>query len=81
MRKFFEKYGKPTWYVDRPVSYTHLMQVRYNNFYEGVGYYKKNFFCPGELKDKRVFLRFEGVGACSEAVSYTHLDVYKRQVV
>ena len=42
------------------------MQVRYNNFYEGVGYYKKNFFCPGELKDKRVFLRFEGVGACSE---------------
>ena len=37
------------------------MQVRYNNFYEGVGYYKKNFFCPGELKDKRVFLRFEGV--------------------
>ena len=28
------------------------MQVRYNNFYEGVGYYKKNFFCPGDLKDK-----------------------------
>ena len=28
-----------------------------------MGYYKKNFFCPGDLKDKRVFLRFEGVGA------------------
>lgn len=42
------------------------MQVQYNNFYEGAGYYKKNFFCPEELKDKRVFLRFEGVGACAE---------------
>lgn len=36
------------------------MQVRYNNFYEGVGYYKKNFFCPGGLKDKRVFCVLKG---------------------
>lgn len=62
------------------------MQVRYNNFYEGVGYYKKNFFCPGELKDKRVFLRFEGVGACSEVyvngrLAGTHKGGYSAFVV
>lgn len=42
------------------------MQVQAASFYEGVGYYKKNYFFPEELKDKRVFLRFEGVGSCSE---------------
>lgn len=42
------------------------MQTRYDDFYEGVGYYRKEYFCPENLKDKRVFLRFEGVGACAE---------------
>lgn len=42
------------------------MQVRANNFYEGAAYYKKQYFFPAELKDKRVFLRFEGVGSCAE---------------
>lgn len=42
------------------------MQVRAGNFYEGAAYYKKQYFFPAELKDKRVFLRFEGVGSCSE---------------
>lgn len=42
------------------------MQTRYNDFYEGEGYYRKTYFCPENLKGKRVFLRFEGVGACSE---------------
>lgn len=42
------------------------MQVKANDFYEGVAYYKKQYFFPVELKDKRVFLRFEGVGSCAE---------------
>lgn len=42
------------------------MQVQHNNFYEGVGYYKKKQFFGEELKGKRLFLRFEGVGANAE---------------
>ncbi len=42
------------------------MQVQANNFYEGAAYYKKNYFFPADLKGKRVFLRFEGVGSCTE---------------
>lgn len=42
------------------------MQTQYNNFYQGVGYYRKNFMAPVSLKDKRVFLRFEGIGSCAE---------------
>ena len=42
------------------------MQVQFDNFYEGPAYYKKHYFFPAELKDKRVFLRFEGVGAVAE---------------
>lgn len=42
------------------------MQVQADNFYEGAAYYKKQYFCPTELKGKRVFLRFEGVGSCAE---------------
>ena len=42
------------------------MKVQANSFYEGAAYYKKQYFFPAELKDKRVFLRFEGVGSCAE---------------
>ena len=28
------------------------MQTRYNDFYEGAGYYRKEYFCPENLKDK-----------------------------
>ena len=42
------------------------MQVQANNFYEGAAYYKKNYFFPADLKGKRVFLRFEGVGSCAK---------------
>lgn len=42
------------------------MQVQADNFYEGAAYYKKQYFFPTELKGKRVFLRFEGVGSCAE---------------
>ena len=42
------------------------MQVKADAFYEGVGYYRKTQFFGNELKGKRVFLRFEGVGANTE---------------
>ena len=42
------------------------MQVRADDFYEGAAYYKKNCFFPDTLQGKRVFLRFEGVGAVAE---------------
>jgi beta-galactosidase len=42
------------------------MQEKVNDFYEGVGYYRKRCFFGKELEGKRVFLRFEGVGACAE---------------
>lgn len=42
------------------------MQVKVNSFYEGVGYYKKNYHADKSMQDKRVFLRFEGVGTCTE---------------
>lgn len=42
------------------------MQLKTNNFYEGVGYYKKTITFGEELKGKRVFLRFEGVGTNTE---------------
>lgn len=42
------------------------MQVKVNSFYEGIGYYKKNYYADKSLQGKRVFLRFEGVGTCTE---------------
>lgn len=42
------------------------MQLKVNAFYEGTGYYKKNFFADKRLEGKRLFLRFEGVGANTE---------------
>ena len=44
----------------------HDMQLKYNQFYQGKGYYRKSYFCPEDLKGKRVFLKFEGVGSCAE---------------
>lgn len=38
------------------------MQLKYNEFYAGEAYYRKTFFADEALKDKRVFIRFEGVG-------------------
>ncbi len=38
------------------------MQQKYNQFYAGEAYYRKKFPVDAGLKEKRVFLRFEGVG-------------------
>lgn len=42
------------------------MQTKYNDFYAGPCYYRKTYHCPANLRGKRVFLRFEGVGACAD---------------
>lgn len=57
------------------------MQVKVNSFYEGVGYYKKSYYADSSLKGKRVFLRFEGVGTCTEVyvngkLTGTHKGAY-----
>ena len=50
------------------VSYTHL-------------WYRKHFRLPANSKNKKVFVEFEGVRQGADSVSYTHLDVYKRQEI
>ena len=56
----WEKVNIPhTWNADD-------MQKRAASFYEGVGYYRKNYVFSESLKGKRVFLRFEGVASCAE---------------
>lgn len=42
------------------------MQVKANSFYQGPAYYRKTYTFPVAWKDKRLFLRFEGVGSCCE---------------
>ena len=44
----------------------HDMQQRANNFYAGPAYYRKTCVFPAEWKGNRLFLRFEGVGACAD---------------
>lgn len=57
------------------------MQIKVNSFYEGAGYYKKIYHADKSLHDKRVFLRFEGVGTCTEVyvngkLAGTHKGAY-----
>lgn len=57
------------------------MQVKTNAFYEGEAYYRKVCRFPDRLQGKRVFLRFEGVGACAEVyingyLAGTHQGAY-----
>lgn len=42
------------------------MQTEMNNYYAGEAYYKKEYTPAADLKDKRVFLRFQGVGSVVE---------------
>lgn len=42
------------------------MQIEKNAYYTGEAYYKKEYTPAAELKDKRVFLRFQGVGTVAE---------------
>lgn len=53
--------------VELPHTYNASdMQVIERNYYEGEAYYRKEYFFPKELKEKRLFLKFEGVGSCAD---------------
>lgn len=57
------------------------MQKEAASFYEGEAYYRKHFVFPETMRGKRVFLRFEGVGACAEVyingyLAGTHKGAY-----
>lgn len=42
------------------------MQEKHNDFYEGQAYYRKSFAVEKNLEEKRLFLRFEGVGQVAD---------------
>ena len=42
------------------------MQTEMNNYYAGEAYYKKQYTPAANLKGKRIFLRFQGVGSVAE---------------
>lgn len=42
------------------------MQLKHNDFYAGDAYYRKTFFIKDELKNRQVFIRFEGVGQVAD---------------
>ena len=57
------------------------MQRAANAYYAGPAYYRKSFSAPAGWKDRRLFLRFEGVGACAEVyvngqLAGTHRGAY-----
>lgn len=49
-----------------PHTWNATDMARYKDFYQGKGVYRKEFTLDPALKGKRLFLRFEGVGAVSE---------------
>lgn len=54
------------------------MQTEMNNYYAGEAYYKKEYTPSADLKDKRVFLRFQGVGSVAEVyVNKTYAGNHK----
>lgn len=60
-------WNSPWTEVNLPHTWNNIdMQQKVNSFYQGAAYYRKNFFFPNAWKDKRLFLRFEGVGSCAE---------------
>ena len=61
-----------------PVSYTHLKEVNEFDAEKVVGWYSKTKAMATQAVLDAV--KKEGLNACV-AVSYTHLDVYKRQLL
>jgi len=57
------------------------MQEKQNNFYAGEAYYKKSFFAADELKEKQVFLKFEGVGqVCELYVNGSFVGIHRIKI-
>ena len=49
--------------VKIPHTYNNVDMQKGNDFYDGDAYYRNSYFLPEKNKDKRTFIRFEGVGA------------------
>ena len=62
---FFGGYGQPVWEaVNTPHTWNATdMQTTSNSFHAGDAYYRKSYTPSLSLKDKRIFLRFEGVAS------------------
>lgn len=66
-----------------PVTIPHTwnatdMQVRKNAYYAGIAYYKKEYTPDQALADKRIFLRFQGVGAVADVyVNGSYVNSHK----
>jgi len=65
--KFRSSWEKGWEKVEIPHTWNaHDMQEYHNNFYAGPAYYRKKFYAEPEWKEKRIFLRFEGVGQVTD---------------
>jgi beta-galactosidase len=65
----FKLESNPTdWeHVNIPHTWNNIdMQTQRNNFYEGLGLYRKNFTPDSTHQGKRIFIRFEGVASVME---------------
>ncbi|MFD1770182.1 glycoside hydrolase family 2 protein [Sphingobacterium suaedae] len=70
-QKYMESQGQWTrleiWEkVTLPHTYNREDMQRDRNFFEGKAVYRKKFHVESSLKDKRTFLKFEGVGAVAQ---------------
>jgi beta-galactosidase len=61
-------FSNPQWTkVSIPHTWNNMdMQTDKNNFYAGECYYRKRYTPDNTLKDKRIFLRFEGVASVAD---------------
>jgi len=48
--------------INIPHTWNNIDMQRDTTYYEGDGWYKKTLFLPEKYKDKRLFIKFEGVG-------------------
>lgn len=64
--------------VSVPHSWNHSDMHEGKTFYEGVGLYKKSIEVPKTWKEKRVFIKFEGVGHVSDVyINNVHAGQHK----
>ncbi|MDL2213166.1 beta-galactosidase [Bacteroides sp. OttesenSCG-928-D19] len=76
---FDASFGARWQHVTIPHTWNNIdMQNDKNNYYAGEAYYKKEYTPDASLKDKRVFLRFQGVGSVAEVyVNNTYAGNHK----
>lgn len=76
----YEDYMDKPWdIVDVPHTWNAAdMQTKANSFYEGPAYYRKSLDYDESMSGKRVFIRFEGVGAVAKLyVNRQYVGIHK----